>query len=31
MFEDTGIIPTWLNGLDSKSIHLYSVNKKKFD
>ena len=31
MFEDRGIIPKCLNGLDSETIHLYNVNKKKFD
>ena len=29
MFEDRGIIPKWFNGLESKTIHLYNVNKKK--
>ena len=31
MFEDRGIIPRCFNGLDSETIHLYDVNKKKFD
>ena len=31
MFEDRGIITKCFNGLDSKTIHLYNVNKKKFD
>ena len=31
MFEDRGIIPRCFNGPDSKTIHLYNVNKKKFD
>ena len=31
MFEDIGIIPKCFNGLDSETIHLYNVNKKKFD
>ena len=31
MFEDRGIIPKCCNGLDSKTIHLYNVNKKRFD
>ena len=31
MFEDRGIIPKCFNCLDSKTIHLYNVNKKKFD
>ena len=29
MFEDREIIPRCFNGLDSKKIHLYNVNKKK--
>ena len=28
MFEDRGIIPKCSNGLDSKTIHLYNVNKR---
>ena len=31
MFEDRGIIPKCFNGLESETIHLYIVNKKKFD
>ena len=31
MFEDRGVIPRCFNGLDSETIHLYNVNKKKFD
>ena len=31
MFEDRVIVPKWFNGLDSETIHLYNVNKKKFD
>ena len=31
MFEDIGIILKCFNGLDSDRIHLYNVNKKKFD
>ena len=31
MFEDRGIIPKGFNDLDSETIHLYNVNKKKFD
>ena len=31
MFEDRGIIPKCFNILDSKTIHLYNVNKKKLD
>ena len=31
MFEDREIITKCFNGLDSKTIHLYYVNKKKFD
>ena len=31
MFEGRGIIPKCSNGLDSETIHLYNVNKKKFD
>ena len=31
MFEDRRIIPKCLNGRDSETIHLYDVNKKKFD
>ena len=31
MFEDRGIIPKCFNGLHSKTIHLYNINKKKFD
>ena len=31
MFEDRGIIPKCSNGLDSETVHLYNVNKKKFD
>ena len=29
MFEDREIIPKCFNGLDSKTIHLYNVSKKK--
>ena len=29
MFEDRGIIPKCFNGLDSETIHLYNVNKKR--
>ena len=28
MFEDRRIIPKYFNGLDSKAIHVYDVNKK---
>ena len=31
MFEDKGIIPRCFNGLNIETIHLYNVNKKKFD
>ena len=31
MFEDREIIPKCFNGLDSETIHLYNVNKKKSD
>ena len=31
MLEDRGIIPKCFNGLDSETIHLYNVSKKKFD
>ena len=31
MFEDRGIIHNCFNDLDSEIIHLYNVNKKKFD
>ena len=31
MFEDRRIIPKCFNGLDREIIHLYDVNKKKFD
>ena len=31
MFEDRKIIPKCFNGLDSETIHLYNVNKEKFD
>ena len=31
MFEYRGIIPKCFYGLDSETIHLYNVNKKKFD
>ena len=31
MFEDRGIIPKCSNGLHSETIHLYNVNKNKFD
>ena len=31
MFEDSGIIPKCFNDLDGEAIHLYNVNKKKFD
>ena len=30
MFEDRGIIPKCFNVLDSKTIHLYNVNKKRY-
>ena len=29
MFEDRGIIPICFNGLNSKTIHLYNINKKE--
>ena len=29
MFEDRGIIPKCFNGLDSKALRLYNINKKK--
>ena len=31
LFEDRGIIPKCFNDLDSETIHLYIVNKTKFD
>ena len=31
MFEDRGIIPKCFNGIDSETIQLCNVNKKKFD
>ena len=31
MFEDRGIVPKCFNGLDSETILLYNVNKRKFD
>ena len=31
MFEDWGIILKCFKGLDSETIHLYNVDKKKFD
>ena len=31
MFEDRGILLKSFNGLDSETIHLYNVNKNKFD
>ena len=34
MFEDRayrGIIPECFNGLDIETVHLYNVNKKKFE
>ena len=31
MFEDRGIISKCFNGPDRETIHLFNVNKKKFD
>ena len=31
MFEDRWIIPKCFNSLDSETLHLYNINKKKFD